>query len=267
MRVFFVLALGRSGTQFLSALLSSDPSGVVHHEPYGSDHRLIALRHAASFDRVLDGLLEQRFAELLPRDGGARFYGEVNSYLRYEVDWLRRRFDPALVHLVRDGRDFVRSAYIRDLYTPWQEDGPILPRDDDPYAVAWAGMTRFQRICWCWKHTNEFLGDRIPDFARFEGLLADYDYFARRILRPTGVEVSRETWSREVGRPRNTSRQFRLKRLARRWLVGRPQDRRVRGIPHWKQWDETMTRQFDEICGETMRRFGYGERGGPPGRD
>ncbi len=97
----------------------------------------------------------------------------------------------------------------------------------------------------------------MQDHARFEDLLSDYDYFEERILRPTGVRVAREIWRREIGRPRNTSRQFRLKQLVRRLLAGRPQDRSVRGIPHWKQWDETMTRHFEEICGETMRRFGY----------
>lgn len=257
MKVFFVLALGRSGTYFLSLLLSKDARGVVHHEPHGYDDKLPALRHAGKFDPVVDQMLERRFADLLPRDGTVEFYGEVNSFLRYEVDWLRRRFDPVMIHLVRDGRDFVRSAFIRELYTAWQPDSPILPRDDDPCAHRWAGLSRFQQICWLWQHTNEHLASRIPDFVRFEDLLSDYTVLEERVLRPTGLRVSRELWSREVNRPKNTSRRFRLRKLARGWISRNRRTSQLTPIPHWTRWEPSMTAQFWEICGDTMRRFGY----------
>ena len=257
MRIFFVLALGRSGTKFLSSLLSKDSRGVVHHEPHDYDDKLLLLRHAGTFDQTVDRLLEERFAQLLPRQDGVEFYGEVNSYLRYEVDWLRRKFDPVLIHLVRDGRDFVRSAYIREVYTPRQHEGPILPRDGDPYAERWVELSRFQKLSWYWAHTNEYLGRRVPGFVRFEDLLADYATFEEKILRPTGVSISRQLWQREVGRPKNTSRRFRMRQMARRWLRGKRQGRPSRPLPPWKQWDDRLTTQFWEICGETMRRLGY----------
>ena len=77
------------------------------------------------------------------------------------------------------------------------------------------------------------------------------------MLDPIGLRLSRETWEREVRRARNTSRQYRVGQWIRRRVtrsgVGPPRE----PIPHWKQWDSQRTDRFWEICGPTMRRFGY----------
>lgn len=258
-RIFFILALGRSGTNFLASLLARDRRGCVHHEPYPLDRTLMLLRHAGGCDRAVDQLLEARFEGLLQRAGAMEFYGEVNSYLRYEADWLRRRFDPLLIHLVRDGRDFVRSAWVRGVYTPQETDGPILPRDEDPYAERWSALSRFQRLCWYWTHTNEHLAARIEHRVRFERILGDYPYLKSRVLDPIGARIPEELWRREVGRPRNTSRGYRLRAAAFRLLRGRDRLQRFDPLPHWSKWDAQRSREFWEICGPAMRRFGYGD--------
>jgi len=259
MRMFFIMALGRSGTKFLASLLAHDRRGRVHHEPYPLDPRLIVLRYAGGFDAVLGNLLQERFAALLPGAGQAEFYGEINSYLRYEVDWLRSRFDPLFVHLVRDGRDFVRSAYIRGVYTPLEPDGPIVPKDGDPYAGEWPRMSRFQRLCWYWMHTNEFLATKIAAAVRFEDVLRDYALFREKILEPTGVRVSEQLWRREVERPKNTSQGFRLRSRLVGLLRGKRSIPDLRPLPPWQEWNDDMTGQFNAICGRTMDRFGYRE--------
>lgn len=261
MKHFFILALGRSGTSFLAELLAADRRGVVHHEPYEDDLKLHGNRYAGRFDTVVDRWLERRFERLLPAAGQAAFYGEVNSYLRYHVDWLRDRFEPTFVHLVRDGRDFVRSAWIRKVYTPLEYGGPIVPGDDDPYASAWGGMDRFERLCWYWAHTNDWLARRIERRLRFEQLLADYDALDAAVLRPTGVRIDRATWAREVARPRNTSRAYRFRQRLKNRLLRRDLQTRRDPLPHWSDWNAERTERFWEICGATMARVGY-ERGG-----
>jgi hypothetical protein len=259
MQLFFILALGRSGTNFLSRLLARDTRALVHHEPYALDPRLMMLRHSGGFERALDDLLEERFRALLPADGAALFYGEVNSYLRYEAEWLRRRFDPTLIHLVRDGRDFVRSAHPRGVYTRHELDGPIVPPDGDPWSERWSDLSRFQRLCWYWTHTNEHLTSTIASRVRFEDLLRDYELFRNEILQPIGLEIPQTVWRAEIDHPRNTSRGYRLRLAVRRLLRGRERLPSFKPLPHWSEWDEAPTEQFWEICGDTMRRCGYGE--------
>jgi hypothetical protein len=258
MRYFFVLALGRSGTHFFSKLLATDRRGVVHHEPDRLDPLLLSLRHGGGHGKVVEQMLERRFERLLPDEAGVEFYGETNSYLRYEAEWLRRRFSPTLVHVVRDGRNYVRSAWTRPVFTDDQTASIIVPRDDDPYAERWSGMSRFEKLCWYWQHTNAHLGDRVDTFVRFEDALRDYDAFASGVLEPCGVDVPREVWQREVGRPKNTSSDFRS-RMRIRNLV-KPRHRRFtppEPLPRWPEWETQQRERFWEICGDTMQRFGY----------
>jgi len=256
MQMFFVLALGRSGTNFLASLLARDVRGVVHHEPAAIDARLIGLCHARCFDRSVDALLEERFAPLLRAAEGKPYYGEVNSYLRHAGEWLRRRFDPTLVHLVRDGRDFVRSAWIRPVYTEHEPDGPILPHDGDPWAERWGQLNRFERLCWYWMYTNRSVAPTCDRTVRFEPLLSDYAAFESGILQPTGLRISEELWREQIAAPRNTSRTFRLKSRVRR-LIGGTNAPDIEPLPHWSEWDARKTAAFWEICGETMVEMGY----------
>jgi hypothetical protein len=261
MRFFFILALGRSGTYSLASMLSRDPRALVHHEPDPGDAKLLAMRYAGTFDTVADALLEQRFARLLSEaeKRGAEIYGEANSFLRYESAWLENRFRPTLIHLVRDGRDYVRSAYTRTVYTPWEEQQPVVPRDGDTWAPRWAGLSRFQRLCWYWQHTNEMLATHHGAPVQMERILGDYEYLRDRVLEPTGIHLSRAQWARAVSAPVNTSEQNRRMRLLRRWILRRPRDEKIAPIPPWRSWDSELTEQFWEICGPTMQKMGYRE--------
>ncbi len=256
MKIFFIMALGRSGTQFLASLLAKSPGALVYHEPMPEDRMYFGLRYAGNFNKVVDHYLENRFQKLLPRKGHYRVYGEVNSYLRCEIDWLKKRFNPVLIHLVRDGRDFVRSAYTREVYTV-KDKNIVVPQDDDPYAGQWTQWNRFQKLCWYWKHTNEFLGSHIQKTVQFEKLIVDYSYFDLHILKPTGLDIPFDLWNREVKRPKNTSKRRILKQKIRGIVLPRGKNQRIKPIPHWTEWNQTQLQQFNEICAETMRTFGY----------
>lgn len=260
--MLFVLAQGRSGTAFLSELLARAPRTLIRHELPG-DPLILSLSRYGRSERAVDALLSERFAAVLPRDPGIELYGEVNSFLRYNGAWLRRRFDPVLLHVTRDGRDFVRSAYERDVLTANQRQLPLVPTDDDPFAGAWPGMSRFERICWIWQHTNEMLGATVERHARLEDLVASHAAFRAALLEPTGLAISEETWRAAAGRPRNTSSGFRARRFTSR-LLGRagPGER----LPHWTEWPDERSDAFWRICGPTMERFGYARERAPSAR-
>jgi hypothetical protein len=260
--MLFVLAQGRSGTAFLSELLAGAPRTLIRHEAPG-DAQILSLSRYGRSERAVDALLSKRFESLLPRDPRIEVYGEVNSFLRYNADWLRRRFDPVLLHVVRDGRAFVRSAWEREVLTSHQRQLPIVPTDDDPFAEAWPGMSRFERICWIWQHTNEMLGASVERHARLEDLLASHAAFRAALLEPLGLEIPEEVWRAAVKRPKNTSSGFRWRRWAASAL-GRPGP--GERLPHWTRWPAEQEERFWRICGKTMERFGYLRESSPGSR-
>lgn len=256
MRYFFVLSMGRSGTQMLSAILDCAEGASVRHEPCQDDVKLVGMRRARIFDRVLDGQLRGRFEDLeVAKD--CRVYGEVNSYLRYEADWLRNNLDASLVFVCRDGRDFVRSAYERVVYTPADHQMMVVPEDADPMSADWDRLDRFDKLCWYWAHTNEMLLASVGEPVQMERTLSDYDYFARHILRPIDLHVEERVWRSMVERPMNTGSQNRRRRLLRAIV------RRSQGIsagpriPHWRAWGKDLEDRFRSIAGPTMERLGY----------
>ena len=168
MKLFFIISLGRSGSKFLADLLDCAPCSLVYHEPYTDDKMFFGLRYYYSADIVMNNYLEERFKKLLPANDYITHYGEVNSYLRYEIDWLKKRFNPTLIHMIRDGRDFVRSALKRDTYTAFDKQVQIVPRDGDTYSVKWYAMDRFQKLSWYWMHSNEYISSKVDRFVRFE---------------------------------------------------------------------------------------------------
>lgn len=255
MDFFFMLALGRSGTLSLASLLAQIPHTCVLHEPFTSDRELLSLRYGG-FHKVADNYLAQRFSRIQASYSEVPLYGEVNSYLRYEPKWLRQNLGSKLLHLVRDGRTYVRSAYQRDLYTPRDIQAAIVPKDSDPHAAHWENMSRFERICWYWNHTNAFLADHIESCCRLEDISRDYSLFYQHVLRPLGLELSEQTWQKNARRRRNTGLYYGMKQRIRA-LLGRRGKYSMQTVPHWSMWEQAQTDAFWSICGDTMHRLGY----------
>lgn len=238
--LFFVLGMGRSGTSFLADLLDTDPDAYVVHEPVQRDFEAYprAFRSQTDAERYV-GRFRSREIFVRGSREGKPTYGEVNSTLRRHVHALRKAFPNAVyLHLVRDGRDVVRSMMARATMTA---DDPhtarIRPHPEDPLFDDWPRMDRFARLCWYWATENAFVREAIGVTIRFENLLSDYEYFAERLLEPCGVRVSQNDWEAAVSQPRN--------KTSRHRMAGSD------------SWSPDLKETFKRICGGEMLVTGY----------
>jgi hypothetical protein len=239
-KFFFILAIGRSGTTFLAHLLNMSPDAVVFHEPIRSDVDAYrrgffspddAERYIASF--------RKKEMYLRTRKKDFTVYGEVNSLLRRHYHPLRRHFPAAgFLHLVRDGRDVVRTMMSTDalkpgfMWTWW-----LRPHESDPFFSQWSTMDRFAKLCWYWRVENHHLRTSIRNTVKFEEVTRNYDCFEARILRPFGLVIPQSLWKEQTGVHRNPTSSY--------------------ALPHWREWDAYHTRTFETICGDEMRANGY----------
>ena len=257
LNLFFIVGHGRSGTMFLSRLLNSAERVVVKHEDYDDDIVYFHLGMTNNYQNIIAHQLAGRFKKIfdgLPDD--IVVYGEVNSLLRYNIEWIKQNLNPILLHLIRDGRDVVRSMYSRGVYLYQTRYIPAYPDDSDPYSHKWHKMDRFEKLCWYWNQSNVYLKKRIDGFIRFEDILTDYDLLDKKILTPVNIQLTEERWKTMIEQPVNYTHISRTKNFLKKIL---PNYRtvEVETIPHWKEWDSEMTHKFWEICGDTMREFGY----------
>ena len=238
--VFFLLGIGRSGTRFLAELLNTDKNAIVFHEPIPEDFDAfcIAYKNEKAAFRYISKYRKKKMYSLV-KGVDVKTYGEVNSVLRYHVEALIKCFPHArTLHLVRDGRDVVRSFMSREHYDKGSKGHHALrPVKKDPLYYRWGTLSRFEKICWLWADANRRVRQHANRYVKFEKLISDYTYFQENIENYLEVDIGREKWIAAVNRPKNTSKHF--------------------IIPHWKEWDERLAESFKRICGDEMRMFGY----------
>ncbi len=239
-QVFFILGLGRSGTNFFSHLLNQDDRAVIFHEPISEDFEAAASAQRSS-KSALEYLKVYRIRKMrhLVSDVDFDIYGEANSALRFHADALRLLLPECkLIHLVRDGRDVVRSIMARKHYTDNAAGHHNLyPLADDPLFSRWEHMDRFEKICWLWKDANQRLANTVTHRVRFEDLTTDYDYFNRNIELSLNLRIGEEKWRQYVAKPTNVTKNAVL--------------------PPWEEWENSLMDKFNAICGEQMQLFGY----------
>jgi hypothetical protein len=257
LRYFFVTGIGRSGSSHLADLLNRASGVHVAHEPFRDDFNYLPIARCGRSTRVIRGYLENRRSRIeaeLASD--VTVYGEVNSLLRYFLPELSEVFEEPLVALlVRNGRDFVRSAYVRTVYTEHTLHAHIVPEDDDPWAERWSGFSRFERLCWYWDHTNGLLLDRALPVIRLEEEARDLGKFRAMLLNPLGLSLQEEVFLALRDRKRNTTAGYLAGlRREKRWWTRRRSQVQTAELGPWSQEREEV---FQAICGETMARLGY----------
>jgi hypothetical protein len=239
-KVFFILAHGRSGTNFLANLLGQSQEAYVFHEPVLEDFSayLKAFHDPESAGNYMRGFRKTEIY-LRMRHVPTGVYGEVNGMLRRHAAAIQIAFPAVtLIHLVRDGRDVVRSTMsrklvpIRNLYFMG-----IYPRKMDPWRARWKDMDRFSRVCWLWQEENALLRKEINKTVQFEKILSDYEYFYSEILEPCQIFLDKKVWEAAVASPRNITSSFEM--------------------PKWKDWTPEQQKTFREICGDEMEKCGY----------
>ncbi len=249
--VTFIVSTGRTGTRFFGRFFDTFPGVYARHEPK-PDMVKLGVEYAAgyvSFDRAAAAIERNRRAigRGLQRLG-ASVYVESNNRFFSLLKPLRHVFPHArIVHVMRDGRDYVRSGLGRQWYTKEDRFPRLTARmfPDDPYRDRWEAMTRFEKIAWRWQKKDSILADDVAELentltVRFEDIFTTPG-------RPGLYEISRFVgFSDEV-----------VTEHLERMGAEKMNSTRRPPIPRWPDWDEDLTRRFEEIAGEHLRRCGY----------
>jgi len=245
-RTFFISGSGRSGTQWLSALMRESPNVFIQHEWHKQRYGALEPMHNQAVGLPYRArvppweAIRIRATRRAMEKCGKEVYGECGNKTRYALPRLEREFEPIfMMQLVRDGRDVVRSFYSRQTYTGHDLHLPLEPGPRNAYAGCWPHMDRFEKICWLWAFTVEMVDFHTHGLCvRFEDLLADYDEFHAQILSPAEMTISQEVWETYTKRRIDKSHMS-------------------FNLPHWRDWSASQTARYMDICGKMMQRFGY----------
>lgn len=192
-----ITGMGRSGSLWLARTLAEVTNLVVRHESIRdiNEHELGTI--------------------------------EVNSYLRNQCEDFR--MDTHLIHLVRDGRDVVRSCMSRNRGKPVKSDQGLTLEGD-----TWT----FEYACRLWDSAVWSVEPFAHLTLRLEDLIDPENHDAREELCSI-IEhpYDPEDWVDYLDAPQNSTEKH-------SW-------------PHYTQWGPNATRVFVEHCEESMRTVGY----------
>lgn len=243
-QIIIVTGMGRSGTRFLSTLISRAANTSSRHE-FIADTAFASLSyynagHPLVSARLRDGL--DRLMHVAPK---AERHVAVEPGLRYAVPVVQSLSpQPICWHLVRNGRAVVQSMQRRKFLTDRDPHLPFLPFDPAEFE-RWQQTDRFGRLCWYWTDSVRRLLEQGVRTLYLERLVSDYNYLDEQFLQPTGVALPHKDWIRE--------REHRVNRSGwRLWfksLIGRR--------PKSQRWDARQEQTFREFCGEVMSALSY----------
>lgn len=248
----FIVSTGRTGTQFFGRAFNAYPGILAAHEPR-PDFLDLAMRYArgqCSTSQAEQTIRRKRGALLREaRRQHCTHYLESNNRFFALLAPLRRVFPEALlVHVVRDGREYVRSGMSRPWYTEKDKElrrGRRLRALDfphDPWYQQWDSLSRFEKICWRWQKKDSLITQALADdpqalTIRFETLF-DHSQEAglRRLWDFLGLPPNVNPAHLEAARsaPANATPQY--------------------AFPAWPEWTAEQRHQFDRIAGPQMQR-------------
>lgn len=147
MKLIFFISIGRCGTQAVA-----EQFGLLH-EPDNAHPSIPRLR------------MRIRQAE----KEGQTYYGETSNFWRLKLGQLMEKYPEATyIHLIRNGRDSVKSLQVRDLYT---DVLGLAPHNYIQLPVkGWNSLTRFEKLCHYWRHWNELIEKRVKSRVRLEDI-------------------------------------------------------------------------------------------------
>lgn len=240
MDTVFVTSTGRTGTDFITWLVNAHVDNAWSlHEPKPAFRRRSYELRARAPTRY-----ERLYFQWPRRWRHARrpehWYVETNYHLHAAMHLMRACFPGALiVHIVRDGREVVRSwlnryRYIRDTHvTPFHVPG-------DAAQAWWRDWNPLQKLAWYWVNVNRTAAAQGPDmWFRYETLFdAERSPLLDLLDRMPGTHYDPAAIRAAFSRPVNASPPNRL-------------------FPPYEDWPRAWREQFWEIAGEEMQRLGY----------
>ncbi len=231
--MLIITGTGRCGTATLARIFGG------HHE---FRVRYILDKYFLGADPSSDPFdtIEKRLGVMLDLHQGIdrrTFVDSSNLYIHFiDAIYMLDR-SVKFILSVRNGRDFVRSAFSRG----WHEQNIFgtVPLRDDAYYERWPSLTPIQKNAWIWVSRNRKALEGLQNIPPGQKLIVRIEDIRK--------ENTLDMFSTFAGIP------LREKGLAEKGVNANPSF----DLPPKEEWTRDMNEEFDEIAGEMMLFLGY----------
>lgn len=244
----YILSTGRTGTNFLAHYFNTHRDAVAVHEPSAS--RLLRLvSNLRLAGRISKSVAQAIFRVLdsLNRAHDVK-YIESNPFIVGFADIVHITHPGSKVlHIVRDPRTYIPSIMnhsntsgfksLGNKYLPfwlWRNSRAV----DKPYR-----NQLFTRYAEYWTVANRFISEHADQqdyhLFRFEDVFEPPHRDLEKLEEFAGLDMSTASGEITIERPLNQSQDD--------------------ALPAWAEWTDGQVMLVDDLCGELMEQYGYGE--------
>lgn len=290
-----VSSLGRTGTTFFTKYYKEIfPKGYSIHEPgmirlkglelnnvkdaisvFGFKHavlrKLLNLpdikyvskkRMEGKISKEVAALLIEKLREHFINKIEAPIYIESNYQFQGLLDVLPLSFENyRSIYIIRDPRDWVRSFINwRGLYH-WTDIHYLLRNrlspsavGDQNYAKKWKKMDQFEKLCWAWQFINNYARETTNNDPNSRVYLFE-DIFKSKKKTENLLELTEFTQDIKNIKRKNQDHILKVIDKTLGHKVNKPQ---TYDFPAWQEWDNSIAKKLQSICGELMDKLGYG---------
>lgn len=246
----FIVSTGRTGTKFLASLLNGLDRTYALHEPVPNMLKLgnDFLRGKVSNKDAKRIILNNRnlYFKRAQLEKITRFIESNNRYYSL-IPILRDLFpNSKFIHVVRDGRDVVRSGMSRNFYTSTDKAYRISASHltNDLFHSTWYKLNQFEKVCWWWTKKDSEIYKATKNqkdslIVKFEDIFSDKNDYEgiKSIFEFIGINSVDDYIFSKIGKRENATKMFKF--------------------PHWSKWNDSQKAQFNRIAGEHMTNIGY----------
>lgn len=191
-------------------------------------------------------------------DQNYKFFVESNHNLFGLTKELSELDNTKLFILVRDPRDWITSMMNKGGWYDRKDMSyrlnilgfkRLTPNNVHEYHQQWNEYSKFEKLCWSWNYINNHLfrtAEKQNDNVRLF-------YFEDIFLNKERSKIEKMLQF-IFGKDYNTIHLDKCVELMKSKINARPKDE----FDDWKKWDSKTCQTLDAICGELMRKFGYG---------
>jgi hypothetical protein len=190
-------------------------------------------------------------------------YVESSYFLAHLIPYLDELYDARFIHLHRDGRHFVRSAFAQPWYIDDFDPLRFVKRWFRRCALVDVGASsedhrlptperlesRFDKIAWLWAEVNGIISRELGKLPEERSLriplesLNDSAGFQRLLGFLGGRDDEDEVLSDMVATARD-----------------KPNKNANKDLPHPEEWSDDRVDRFEVVAGDMMRELGYSFR-------
>lgn len=242
----FVLSTGRAGTELLENIFRLDKRNLTFHEPQPDLVYASRMAYEIGPDNKTGrklAFVASRYHLLKKSYLIRKRYIETNNKISFFADAIHDLLPNSMfIHLVRDPRNFVRSAMRRKYYQGHDyDDGRLIPAKGST-ELNWDSASLIMKNGWLWNETNQYI-ENIKNTMNSERIktIRSEDLFNN----PKNVKEILEFLKINVSPDSTLDR-----------ILKRPVNIQVKGsFPDFKNWSES---DKDDLMGVTPLGKKYG---------